>query len=812
MRLFILLLVLLSASVLSVAQVREVRGTQAVSEGRRYMVAFPQVWAETSETPLNQSMVLQISSRVRTLVMVRTPAVIDDAPRIDKSFTTEPNVVYRVPISTAYMTSQSETQYGYGILVTSDQPISVSTMQQWNGNGEVARHLPIDAWGTEYFTMNFYQDRYGTPGSYKYRPSQILIVASEDSTLVTYTPKFATEGGAATSSVAKGISQTIRLERGETYLIKDKIDINLVREFSADMSGTHITSTKPIGVVSGHTKGAMMRYPDVLPPTGPFAAQAHFVRNNVHDVMFPTEMAGTKFITVPCMYTPTRVTGQDLIEFGIDNDRGDVIRVIAIEDGTTIKAMSTHGIEWINKWKINRGETRIEPAMDAAIYWESDKPILMGMYGKSYAKVLKTDFEKEGDATEGHPTVEAGMPMLQTISSLDRFVSYATFHAPEGMDNFLNITFRHAEASQIIVDGKPLNTAFGGSMPLLLGTEYAYVRTPIAAGDHTIESVNDSVKWMAWTYGSLDGLQQGRAYGTPVAVDLATGCNDTILVTDFANCGSIQGTVEIRSADPSCGELYNIVMVAGSNYQLVADPTTTPVNKTWVFSVNILDKKQDATATVRFTSRSGNYVERTYTYTADKVAWNPDVVNWGALPVNSPSTKTFTITNESNNSDLFVRWIKPKHLPDIFSISPPGGMTIPANGSQLISITATVLDTNAKIDTAIIELGCFTQLSAELRINAGSPTSVTDDEYTSNSVKLSPTPLILSQHQFVNVNSSQLFDRLCVYDVAGREVYRAIINSTVCQIPASAFAASGMYAVRLSNADGEAVVPLMCFD
>ncbi len=332
------------------------RSTTLITEGRRYMVAFPQVWAAPTEKPLSQPMLLLLTARDTTAVRVSTPATYTDAARLDKEYKILPGVVTKVPISIAYMNVESQTRKGYGISVTGNRPFSVGTQQAWNGNGETAQHLPVESWGTSYYSMNFYLDRYGTSATgYKYRPSQILIIASEDSTIVTYTPTVDTEGGIEGPSVAKGASQSVTLMRGETFLIKSKVEENKLRDFSSDLSGTYITSTKPIGVVSGHTKGAIMRMPDFLPPTGMFAAEAHFVRNNVHDVMYPTTLAGTSFVTVPVMYTPTRVVGQGSVEYGIDDDRGDVIRVVGLEDGTTVRTRRRDGSGFLTKFILSQG-------------------------------------------------------------------------------------------------------------------------------------------------------------------------------------------------------------------------------------------------------------------------------------------------------------------------------------------------------------------------------------------------------------------------------------------------------------------------
>jgi len=737
-----LVLLAMSSGAALAQDVSEKRGTMGLVEGRQYVVSFPQVWASPTEKPLPQPMLLFISSRSEAKVKISTPSLINDAPKLEREYTVRPNEVLRVPVPTSYMNQESEARNGYGISVTADKPISVSTYQAWMGNGELARQLPVEAWGRNYYTMNFYQDRYGSSSQgYKYRPGQILIIAAKDNTVVSYTPTFDTEGGRDQPPVRKGQTGIVTLEKGETFLIKAKIDEPYNKEFTTDLSGTWIRSSRPVGVVSGHTKVAIMRYPDVLPPTGMFAAEAHFVRNNVHDAMLPFEMAGTEFVTVPAQYTPTRVTGQASVEFGIDDDRGDVIRFVALEDGTTIQAMRGDGSDFKNIKSLNRGETWLETSVETATMWKSDKPMLVGHYGKSYAKILPpafgTDGNKKGEGTLGHPTVESGMPMLQYVPSTDRWVNYAVFHSPEGMDNFFNIVFTPDQVAKIKVDGRSLQSAFGGSMRMLQGTPYAFIRTPIGAGDHVVESETDDIKWMAWTYGSLDGLQQGRAYGTPVAIDLAIPCDDSLAVEEEIICGDVDGLGKILPEDSECGSIFTVYAESLDNYELVVDEEFDSGEKEVKFWVNVLDKTKDAKAVVRVVSRSGKFVEKTYTYISDKIDWDPKKVDFGTVPLNTPTCKTVTFTNLRTDAPVTVNELRAKYFPGTFSFN-PSAFTIPPGQSFTVQVCATATQTKEQVDTIVAVLECFEQLTAELRVRSEAPIIYVEDQTWINIPASSP--------------------------------------------------------------------------
>jgi len=641
-----------------------------LNEGTRYMVAFPAVVASPSELPLPQPMMVFISSKVKTKVRIQTPSRLNENPIIDREFTIEANEVLKYPIPTSYMNTESQTRKGYGILVTSKDPISVSTYQAWMGNGELARHLPMDSWGKEYYSMNFYQDRYGRVGDYKYRPSQILIIAGRDNTVVSYTPVWKTEGGNDNPSAYKDQTQTIVLNKGETYLIKGDIDPNLNKEWQTDLSGTHIRSSRPIGVISGHTKVAILRYPDVLPPTGAFATEAHFVRNNVHDAILPVEMSGTEFVTIPSRYTSLRVNvGETGAQIGIENDKGDVIRFVALEDNTKIYRLRSDGSDFAPERTLRRGESFIVPGMEEATLWKSDKPVIACQYGKSYAKVIPPSVNKEGDQTQGHPTVESGMPMMEYVPPTDRWVNYGVFHSPEGMDNFVNIVFKTEDAGNIKFDNKPITSAFGGAMRPLRGTPYSYIATSVSSGDHTISSVDQKITWCAWNYGSLDGLQQGRAYGTPVGVDVSVDCDDSLEVEYVVSCGNsvVDGNVKLLPENSVCAQFYMFVVEDDSNYVIDANFDELSSVTTFPFKLTVVDKRKPAYAKVRVVTRSGNWIEKEFYYDGFDVSFEPTEINFGTQPINQETCRDVVVKNNRNSSISIsgLRFSKPE-----FSVQP----------------------------------------------------------------------------------------------------------------------------------------------
>lgn len=726
-------------------------------------------------------MVLLISSRTGARVRITTSrSSRNENSVIDKEFVIEPNVVTKVPIPIGYMNDESEVRKGHGIMIAADHPISVSTYQAWNGNGEIARHLPVEGWGMEYYSMNFYQDRYGTSsGGYKYRPGQILIIAAVDSTVVTYTPTVTTEGGADAQSTPKGASTTITLGRGETFLIKSKIDVATNKEWSSDLTGTLIRSNYPIGVVSGHTKVAIMRYPDVLPPTGIFAADAHFVRNNVHDAMLPNTMAGTEFVMLPCIYTTGRVTGMSSVEYGIDDDRGDVVRVIALHDNTLLQSLAVNGSSYLNRKTLRRGESYIETSTDRATVWKANKPILMAQYGKSYARIMPplmgTVSDEKVDKAQGHPTVEAGQPMMQCIPSIDRWVNYGMFSAPEGMDNFMSIVFRTEDANRIKVDGRPLLSVYPGSMASIAGSPYTYVRTPIGVGDHVIESTIPSVKWMAWTYGSLDGLQQGRAYGTPVSVDISVACDDSLAVDEeTTTCGDVDTWARIVAAgNAACGWIANVEATELTNYEQIFDDVFNAGDASIHYRMRVIDRTQDAKATVRMRIRSGKYVEKTYTYTAVKVGVDPTSLDFRIPQDDATSCRMVEFSNPGP-TPVAVKELKVWRHPGIFTFD-PSSFVLPPGEVVRVRMCATLPTPDVRIDDIIARFDCHEAKVAAVRVGgeSGDTTVSIEQDDRRSPIVGTPSPLPASVHGSISIPidaSTQGEVMLTLFDGVGRIV------------------------------------------
>lgn len=419
--------------------------------------------------------------------------------------------------------------------VTSNRPIAVSSFQDLLGNGEQSWHLPTTSWGREYRAFSWWTDRHGLDSaSIKYSTAKRLVIADEDNTRVT-------------AETLNGVRDTT-LNAGECWLLSEVLNTALLRDVRSDPTGLLVSADKPIAVISGHAKAAILAYPDGLPMTGPYARTANRCRGNLQDAMLPTSMAGTEFVTVPIIYTPTRERGLDLSNQGIGDDRGDVIRFVALSDSTVIMHASGDG-SMLTDTVIARGQVYTVTRVETPTMWRASKPALAAQYGKSYGHITSQAVLPEDD-----PTTDAGMPLLMTIPPLDRWISRTTVRTRTDMFNVLAIAVRTSDVAHLHLNTRPITSmARPASIP---GTAYSVMTVILPEGTFTLTS-DSGKRFACWTYGSLDGFQLGKIYGSVAGVDVHSSCLDSINLSysQDKSTGLITVTAEMLWPADTCSRL-----------------------------------------------------------------------------------------------------------------------------------------------------------------------------------------------------------------------------------------------------------------
>ena len=452
--------------------------------------------------------------------------------------------------------------------IAADRPISVATYQHVSGNGEMAWHVPVSMWGTSYHPFAWWQDGFGLNGQPYYdRTAKVRIIAARDRTTVRAT--------------YLGVEQEYVLQAGQSWLIDPPALPNGTRDSATDPTGMHITADAPIGVISGHAKGAVLRYPNAMPDTGAYARHGNFMRSNFHDAMLPDVMAGQLFVTAPLIYSPTRLRGTDQSGIGVEDDRGDVVRFAGITDGTVVRRNGD------SVATIDGGGSWMATSCEEAVVWATSQPALCAQYGKSYARITSQASRPEDD-----PSTDAGLPLLQVVPSMDRAVASASFVALPGFTNAITVVGTVDALNTLTLDDQPLGKA---SPVRRIGTsEWGYVSTYVTDGVHHVHTTDATQRFLLWTYGSIDGLQPARIYGSIASMDMAWECADSVVATVATSADTVMITFGVtapgRSSCAGIALAYaercdgGVVKLRGDTMTITRATPTTMVDGVAVFA------------------------------------------------------------------------------------------------------------------------------------------------------------------------------------------------------------------------------------
>lgn len=367
------------------------------NQGLEFIVAFQQ---NNSTSTLS----LFLSSEEPTPGVVEVPGL-----GFSQNFTISPGVVTTVSIPSAAAVNVADGVVNSGIHVLADRPISLYGLNRLQATTDAFAGLPVETFGTSYRVM-----------AYSGTGSQLAVVGSEDATILQITP--ATNSGGRPA----GVPYQITINRYQVYQLR-----------GIDVTGTLITSNKPVGVFGGNTCTNV--------PASAFAC------DHLCEQMPPTDTWGTEFVTVPLA---TRL-------------RGDTFRILAHEAGTSVTIQGPAPQTFV----LGAGQFR-EAILTGNNSISSTKPILVAQYsnGSSFDGVTSD-------------------PFMMLIPPSDQFLESYTFTTPATgfTANFANIVAPSAIAlsGQVTIDGVSIP---GAQFTPIGTTGFAGTQRPITLGNHRISA------------------------------------------------------------------------------------------------------------------------------------------------------------------------------------------------------------------------------------------------------------------------------------------------------------------------------------
>lgn len=395
---------------------------------------------------------LLVTSQVSTRVDVAVPN--ESGGMSVKSYDVFPGQITSIPITQSVVPQISEEVSQMAVHVTSRAPVSVVAVNARYQSDGAYPVLPVSFWGRKYLVGTL-------PNAVGAMSSQMLIVASEDSTWLTVRPSVRTYRQDA------GREINVLLNRGQTFLIQ----ANPGNPGIADLSGSEVVSwSRPVGIVAGHMRTSIT------------------ADGSVPETIWSSHMAA--------MLTPDSAWGTDYFTSPLRNDREDRYRLIASANNTSVSAnyYPPEGGEVHETFLINRGDvldiTAINGrAIRGPVHWKATGPLSL------------VQLRLSGSYSD---QVEAPA-MIPAVAS-EVFSNLSVFAAPGdiGGDPFPVGSFRlsivvtapanataESVLSALILDGRPLNTLQLAPIVLRYGSENAWsVMLPINAGGHLLVGGN----------------------------------------------------------------------------------------------------------------------------------------------------------------------------------------------------------------------------------------------------------------------------------------------------------------------------------
>lgn len=397
------------------------------------------------------------------------------------------------------------------IHVTTSTDVTLYAVIRDDNTSDAWLVLPTDALGTDYVVSTYASsaeadtNRLFTTFTGAY-PSQFLVVATEDSTLVTV------QLPVTRSASADGDFRSVVLQRGDTYLVQAYVSAQRQND---DLTGSQVRATKPIAVLGVH-----------------FRAQVPILTEQASRDCLVEQLPSTdvwgKRVVVPPLVPPAdirRVSASDV----------SLVRILASNSATGLT------INGNPVAVLGAGAYLDVPLVNDPLDITATNPILVTIIDRSANR-------QGGAGRSGDPSLIVVPPVEQFLSSyrvtsIEPRQSDAAFYTQHQITCIVPLT--HADALRF--DG-----VLGPAPVPIPGTTLGYVHITVEKGRHTVtcDTTFGIIVYgygPAESYGYTGGMAFERLY-TPVVVLRAVdrrgrpGSVDTLLcVVD-----SISSEQEVR--------------------------------------------------------------------------------------------------------------------------------------------------------------------------------------------------------------------------------------------------------------------------
>ncbi|MBK9247011.1 MAG: IgGFc-binding protein [Ignavibacteria bacterium] len=610
--------------------------TSTTNAGTEFYFSFPPCVEEESNS--SNSCRVFVASNVKQLVTVR----IDGKSWLMTKVVIPNEVVeFVIPYTLAQPFMRRATAKipeekiytGGAVRVSAQAPIIVYGVTRYTYSGDGFLVLPVSALGTDYIVASYPPT--GTSNSIQKLSSETTISAAYDSTVVRFKM-----GGSATSMTSGGL-----LSGHDTVFIMNKGDVLCFagNGYLHDLSGSRITSSLPVAVVSG-TQCAN------VPIDMPWC-------DYLSEMELPTYSWGKEYHVTPIL----------------GRKKNSLIRIFAKEPNTTVYR---DGVPWLylpnSSGVIDDGyaDRRVDDSVPRPVVITADLPIYVVEYNSG----------------QGEDNIVSD-PFQMVLTPFEQYQKEIVFATPgtktssfNYTSHYVNLIYELGSATTMpddvefatVVKGKfewnKVSVRFGSTPGMIFSIPVngkIYACKQLTLPGEGVYSIRANSPIAAYMY----GFTAYESYGFPAGVRLYNNLvKDTVapIVTWTQDCdGSVRnGRVidypESTTMRTNLGALYmdspmdssyNYSFTYGRNQQFIAGESR---ETDW--SLTVIDPWKKARAILRFIDRNGNASTNDITYTPQKITLSPaDFLDFGVIKSGQSVAKKFTLTNETPNDAVITK-------------------------------------------------------------------------------------------------------------------------------------------------------------
>lgn len=309
--------------------------------------------------------------------------------RVNKEYNITAGSVRVISLPGSLRTGASTGKETKGIRITATKPVSVQGLVELTDTGEGFLGLPVDALGKYYIIPTFFP----------VISAVVQVVAKEDNTQVSFKLRLPSNGRVFHGDAVYTNGDVIRVTINDLEVFQVLGD--------SDLSGTTVTSSKPIAVFSGNDCAFV---PSIRPPC-----------NHLVEQIPPVSVWGTRFFTIP---TPNRV-------------EGDVFQVIASAGNTDVQ-VDGHSQKVLNTG--DKYETEANKSLDI----QTSSPSLVVQYSS-------------GDGSNTRPSMNIVPPVEWVSNDYTIYVDGSNSASDGYMNVVIDTRWRGGLRVKGPIDSVPMN-------------------------------------------------------------------------------------------------------------------------------------------------------------------------------------------------------------------------------------------------------------------------------------------------------------------------------------------------------------------